>query len=58
MPYGSITSRQFLLERPGELARYLPYLHVIAEERPVVISELGLAEAVYGAERQAQFLQA
>jgi O-antigen biosynthesis protein len=46
------------LERPGELARYLPHLHVIAEERPVVISELGLAEAVHGAERQAEFLQA
>ena len=46
------------LERPGELARYIAHLHVLADDRPVVISELGLAEAVHGAERQAEFLQA
>jgi glycosyltransferase involved in cell wall biosynthesis len=46
------------LERPGELARYVAHLHVLADDRPVVISELGLAEAVHGVERQAEFLQA
>jgi O-antigen biosynthesis protein len=46
------------LERPGELARYLAHLHVIADDRPVVISELGLAEVVHGVERQAEFLDA
>jgi glycosyltransferase involved in cell wall biosynthesis len=46
------------LERPGELARYIPHLHVIADERPVVISELGLAEALHGVEQQAELLQA
>jgi glycosyltransferase involved in cell wall biosynthesis len=45
------------LERPGELARYIAHLHVLADDRPVVISELGLAEAVHGVERQAEFLQ-
>jgi O-antigen biosynthesis protein len=46
------------LERPGELARYVAHLHVLADDRPVVISELGLAEAVHGVERQAEFLHA
>jgi O-antigen biosynthesis protein len=45
------------LERPSELARYIAHLHVLADDRPVVISELGLAEAVHGVERQAEFLQ-
>jgi hypothetical protein len=45
------------LERPGELARYIAHLHVLADDRPVVISELGLAEAVHGVERQAEFFQ-
>jgi hypothetical protein len=43
---------------PGELARYVAHLHVIADDRPVVISELGLAEVVHGVERQAEFLDA
>ncbi len=45
------------LERPGELARYIAHLQVLADDHPVVISELGLAEAVHGVERQAEFLQ-
>ena len=45
------------LERTGELARYIPHLHVIADDKPVVISELGLAAGIYGADRQADFLR-
>ncbi|WP_147263064.1 glycosyltransferase [Geodermatophilus sp. TF02-6] len=46
------------LEHPGTLRRYASHLHVLADDRPVVISELGLAEQVHGAERQAQSLAA
>jgi O-antigen biosynthesis protein len=44
------------LESPGDLRRYTAHLHVLADDRPVVISELGLAGQVHGAERQAQGL--
>jgi glycosyltransferase involved in cell wall biosynthesis len=44
------------LEKRSDLGRYLQHLHVVAGDRPVVISELGLAQAVHGREKQAQFL--
>jgi glycosyltransferase involved in cell wall biosynthesis len=46
------------LEEPGDLRRYTAHLHVLSDDKPVVISELGLAEQVHGAERQAKTLAA
>jgi glycosyltransferase involved in cell wall biosynthesis len=44
------------LERPGELRRYASHLQVLADDRPLIISELGLAEQVHGTDHQAQSL--
>jgi glycosyltransferase involved in cell wall biosynthesis len=44
------------LERLGDLQRYAAHLHVLAGNRPVVLSEVGLAAGIHGADRQAQFL--
>jgi glycosyltransferase involved in cell wall biosynthesis len=46
------------LERPDDLRRYTAHLHVLAGDRPVVVSELGLAEQVHGPDRQAEVLAA
>lgn len=44
------------LEQPDELKAYLRHLHVVAGNVPLVISELGLASDLHGAEAQADSL--
>ena len=44
------------LEQPDELKAYLRHLQVVAGEVPLLISELGLASSVHGAEAQADSL--
>jgi O-antigen biosynthesis protein len=44
------------LERPAAMRRYLRHLRVLAGDRPLVISELGLAADLHGADAQAEAL--
>ena len=44
------------LEQPDALRRYLRHLQVVAQETPLVISELGLASEVHGERAQADAL--
>lgn len=46
------------LEDPAALARYLRHLQVVAGERPLLVTELGLCSAHHGEQRQARSLDA
>jgi glycosyltransferase involved in cell wall biosynthesis len=46
------------LEEPRQLRDYLSHLQVLAADKPLLISELGLAGEVHGVERQAESIRA
>jgi glycosyltransferase involved in cell wall biosynthesis len=48
-----LASFNVFLEHPDSLRRYLLHLQIVAGDRPVVITELGLAAQVHGADAQA-----
>lgn len=45
------------LEQPAELAKYLAHLQVVSGERPLLVTELGLAGDVHGESAQAESLR-
>jgi glycosyltransferase involved in cell wall biosynthesis len=53
-----LVSFNVFLERPDAFRRYLRHLLVLARDRPLLVTELGLAAEVHGASAQAEALEA
>lgn len=51
-----LVSFNVFLERPEKLLPYLRHLQIVAGDRPLLVSELGLASVVHGLEAQAESL--
>ncbi|MEX2220009.1 MAG: glycosyltransferase [Phycisphaerales bacterium] len=54
LPFLDVLSFNVFLERPDQFRRYLARLQSIAQERPLVMTELGLDSLRNGEERQAE----
>jgi len=52
-----LLSYNVFLEDPDALRRYLRHLHTMAGDKPLLISELGLASHIHGNEAQARTLE-
>jgi glycosyltransferase involved in cell wall biosynthesis len=52
-----VSTFNVFLERADQLAPYLRHLQRVSEDRPLVVTELGLAAAVHGEQEQARSLQ-